>query len=204
MAAHRRSEAPPRTWPPDADPRTRLLETAYALFSRDGIHAVGIDRIIAEAGVAKMTLYRHFASKTELVLAFLELRDQRWTHGWLEVEIERRAGTPEERLVALFDALDGWFRRPNFESCSFMRTLLEVPDESDPIHQATVNHLDTIQKMIARHARQAGITHPRDAASQLQILMMGAIVSATRGDRNAARRARASAERVLEKAARVQ
>jgi AcrR family transcriptional regulator len=186
----------------DADARTRLLDTAYSLFSRYGIHTIGIDRIIAEAGVAKMTLYRHFASKDDLVLAFLELRERRWTHDWLRTEMERRATAPRDRLLAVFDALDEWFRRPDFESCSFMRTLLEVPDEADPVHQATVRHLETIAKMMAREVRHAGIARPRDVALQLQTLMMGAITSATRGDRRAAVRARKTAVVVLDNAAR--
>jgi AcrR family transcriptional regulator len=163
-----------------------------------GIHAVGIDRVIAEAGVAKMTLYRHFASKDDLVLAFLELREQRWTHGWLEAEVERIATTPQARFTALFDVLDDWFHRRDFESCSFLRTLLEVPDESDPLHRAAVRHLETVRTIIAGYARDAGVAHPDEAASELQVLMMGAIMSATRGDRGAARQARAVAERALQ------
>jgi AcrR family transcriptional regulator len=185
----------------DADARTRLLDTAYSLFSRYGIHTIGIDRIIAEAGVAKMTLYRHFASKDDLVLAFLELREQRWTHDWLRTEMERRATAPRDRLLAVFDALDEWFQRPDFESCSFLRTLVEVPDESDPVHQATVGYLETITKMLARQVRKAGIARPRDVALDLQVLMMGAILSATRGDRKAAVRARGTAEVVLDNGA---
>lgn len=184
-----------------ADARTRLLDTAYSLFSRYGIHTIGIDRIIADAGVAKMTLYRHFASKDDLVLAFLELREQRWTHGWLRAEMERRATAPRDRLLAVFDALDDWFRRPDFESCPFLRTLVEVPDESDPVHQATVDYLETITKMLERQVRKAGIARPRDVALEQHILMMGAILSATRGDRKAAVRTRGTAELVLNKAA---
>jgi AcrR family transcriptional regulator len=74
--------------------RERVLETAYRLFSRHGTRAVGVDRIIAESGVAKMTLYRNFASKDDLILAFLELREERWTRGWLQDTVEARAATP--------------------------------------------------------------------------------------------------------------
>jgi AcrR family transcriptional regulator len=188
----------PHTSSPDADARTRLLETAYSLFSVYGIHAVGVDRIIAEAGVAKMTLYRHFASKNDLVLAFLELREQRWTRDWLEAGLVQRSAIPRERLLALFDLLDDWFQRADFESCSFLRTLLEVPDESDPVHRAAVRHLETVRAVLAGFAEEASLSRPEQAAIQLQILMMGAIMSATRGDRDAARRARGVADGFLQ------
>ena len=81
------------------DARERALRTAYRLFSRHGVQAIGIDRIIAEAGIAKATLYRHFRSKEELVVAALERRETLWTRDWLEQEIRRRARKPEMRLL---------------------------------------------------------------------------------------------------------
>ena len=75
-----------------------------------------------------MTLYRHFASKDALVLAFLERREQRWTKDWLQAEVERRATEPGERLLAIFDVFDEWFHRPDFEGCSFVNVLLEISD----------------------------------------------------------------------------
>jgi AcrR family transcriptional regulator len=188
--------------PSDPDARTRVLETAYSLFSRYGIQRIGVDRIIAEAGVAKMTLYRHFASKEDLVLAFLELREQRWSLEWLAAEIERRGSDPVERLLVIFDVLDGWFRSPDYEGCSFMRTLFEVPDPADPVHQAAVRHLHTIEAVLASNAERAGVAEPEEFALQMQTLMMGSITSASRGDRDAARRARQMAELLLEGAAR--
>src|SRR2546423_14021311 len=98
--------------------RERLLEAAYEMFATRGIRAVGIDEVIERAGVAKATLYRHFPSKDDLVLAFLEQREQLWTKGWVEAEARRRAATPEGRLLAIFDLFDGWFRRDDFEGCS--------------------------------------------------------------------------------------
>src|ERR1700694_4024654 len=79
--------------------RERILEAAYLLFSRQGIRAVGIDSIVEASGVATMTLYRHFASKDALVLAFLERREERWVKDWLQREVERRAADPGGRLV---------------------------------------------------------------------------------------------------------
>ena len=96
--------------------RERILATAYELFSRQGIRAVGVDEVIQRAGVAKATLYRHFSSKDELVLAFLRRREQVWTLDWVEAEAKRGGSTPEEQLLAIFDAFDGWFRRDDFEA----------------------------------------------------------------------------------------
>jgi AcrR family transcriptional regulator len=87
------------------------LSTAYALFSRRGIQAVGVDEVIARAGVAKATLYRHFTSKDELVLAFRQRREQLWTIQLVERQSELRGGTPEERLLAIFDVFHDWFAR---------------------------------------------------------------------------------------------
>jgi AcrR family transcriptional regulator len=182
------------------DARTRILDTAYELFSRNGVRDVGIDRIIADAGVAKMTLYRHYASKDELVLAFLDLREQRWTRGWLQAGVERRARRPEDRMLALFDLLDEWFHRDDFESCAFARTLLEFFKRRGTIYDPTVRHLEVVRAVIEEYAEQAGVRKPADVAYQTQILMLGAIVSATRGDLKAARRARGVAELLLEAA----
>jgi AcrR family transcriptional regulator len=179
--------------------RTRILNAAYELFSRHGIHVVGIDRIIAEAGVAKATLYHHFASKEDLVLAFLDLREERWAHDWLEAEAERLAETPQERALAVFDALDEWFRRPDFEGCSFINTLLETND-GDPIRRETVRHLAAIRTIFETYAEQAGATNPQETGYRLQILVMGAIVSASGGDAEAAQRTRPLADLLLESA----
>jgi AcrR family transcriptional regulator len=177
--------------------RERILDTAYELFSHHGIGAVGVDRIVAESSVAKMTLYRHFPSKTELALACLELRDQRWTRDWLQSEVNRMASTPHDRLLAIFDAFDGWFQRPDYEGCTFINTLLEMP-ESDPLHEAAARHLAVVRGFIEDLARQAEVEHPEEVAFQLQLLMIGAIVAAGRGDLAAARRARDTAELILD------
>jgi AcrR family transcriptional regulator len=177
--------------------RQRILDTAYELFSKNGIRSVGVDRIVAEARVAKMTLYNHFPGKTDLALAFLDLRKERWTRDWLQSEIERRATTPYDRLLVPFDAFDEWFHRDDFEGCSFVNTLLETHG-TDPLHHAAVQHLALIEDLLASYAEQAGMEDPDEIALQLQTLMMGSIVSAGRGDLEAARRARSVAELLLD------
>jgi AcrR family transcriptional regulator len=170
--------------------RERILDAAYRLFSRDGVQAVGIDTVIAEADVAKATLYHHFPSKEALIIAFLALREERWTYGWLQAEAERRAAIPADRALAVLDALDEWFHRPDYEGCSFLNTLLEISDRDNPVYAATVRHLSTIERVLETYAEQAGASNAPEAAYQLQTILMGAIVSASRGDQDAARRIR--------------
>jgi AcrR family transcriptional regulator len=175
---------------PAGDARERILAAAYELFSRDGIRAVGIDAIIARSGVARMTLYRHFASKDDLVLAFLERREELWTRDWLEAEVGRRASDPRERLLAIFDVFDEWFRREDFEGCSFINVLLEIADPASPLSRASAKHLARIRAFLERLATEAHIEDADGFARQWHILMKGSIVAAGEGDREAARRAR--------------
>src|SRR3954470_23340772 len=107
--------------------RERMLDTAYEIFSQHGTRAVGVDRIIAECGIEKMTLYRNFPSKDDLILAFLERREELWTLALLQAEAQRRGATPAERLLAIFVTFEGWFTREDFEGCSFINVMLELP-----------------------------------------------------------------------------
>jgi AcrR family transcriptional regulator len=170
--------------------RERILEAAYELFSRQGIRAVGIDAIVEQSGVARMTLYRHFPSKDALVLAFLELREERWTKDWLEHEVEQRAVDPGQRLLAIFDVFDGWFQRDDFEGCSFINVLLEISEPAQPLHRASADYLASIRDFLESLAAAAGIVDPEGFARQWHILMKGSIVAAGEGDRQAARRAK--------------
>jgi AcrR family transcriptional regulator len=180
--------------------RDRILDAAYDLFSRNGIQAVGIDAIISRSGVARQTLYRHFESKQDLVLAFLELREQEWTQRWLQGEVGQRADAPAARLLAIFDVFDEWFTRADFEGCSFINVMLEHADPHDPVHRASVSYLAGIRRFLEDLAREAGIPDAREFACQWHILMKGSIVAAGEGDREAARRARRIGAMLLEQA----
>jgi AcrR family transcriptional regulator len=180
-----------------ADASERILETAYELFSRRGIRDVGIDEIIWRAGVAKATLYRHFASKDDLVVAFLERREQRWTVGFVEAEAKRRGTTAEEQLLAIFDAFDEWFRRADFEACSFINTLLEMRAQH-AAGKASLQHLDNIRSVVRRLAEDAGLPDADSFARSFQLLMEGSIVSAATGDVNAALRGKAMARSLID------
>ena len=176
--------------PETASGRERVLATAYELFAKHGTRGVGVDRIIAESGVAKMTLYRNFASKDELILAFLERREERWTRAWLQAEVERRATTPAQRMLAIFDTFGEWFALDTFEGCSFINVMLELPEPGNPVRDACVRHLAEIRRFLAGLAEEAGIADPDAFARQWHILMKGSIVSAAEGDALAAARAR--------------
>jgi AcrR family transcriptional regulator len=180
------------------DGRERILETAYELFSKHGTRAVGVDRIIAEAGAAKMTLYRNFASKDALIVAFLAAREERWTRGWLQAEVERRADTPHARLLAIFDVFGEWFALPDFEGCSFINVMLELSDRDDPGRVASVRHLSVIREFLAALAAEAGVADPEAFAHQWHILMKGSIVAAAEGDARAAARAQELGALLLE------
>ena len=177
--------------------RERVGRAAYELFSRHGIRAVGVDAIIAHAGTAKMTLYRNFPSKNDLILDFLRRREQLWTHEWLEAESQRRGATPREQLLAIFDVFAEWFARPDFEGCAFLTTMIEVGDGEDPIRQASVQHLANIRTYLGRLAAGAGIADADSFAREWHILMKGSIMAAHEGDTAAAGRAREMGELLL-------
>ena len=181
------SSRPPA--PRTGDARERILSSAYTLFCRHGIRAVGVDTIIERSGVAKMTVYRHFGSKDDLVLAVLDRREQLWTRKWLEREVRRRAERPVDRLLAIFDVFDEWFHRRDFEGCLFVNALLEIDDRKHPIHIACREQLARIREFLIELATEAGVADPDDFARQWHILMKGSIVSAGEGDLVAAGRA---------------
>jgi AcrR family transcriptional regulator len=170
--------------------RDRILDAAYGLFSRSGVRAIGVDTITAKADVAKMTLYRNFASKNDLALAFLALREERWTKGWVQAEVLRRADTPAEQLLTIFEIFSEWFAREDFEGCAFITSLLEFEDRADPVRQACVRHLANIRAFVCELATAAGVQEPEWFAGQWHILMKGSIVAAHEGDTSAARKAR--------------
>jgi len=177
--------------------RERILETAYNLFARHGIQAIGVDEIIRQAGVAKASFYHHFASKDALVLEFLDLREQRWTRAWIEAEATRRAATPEEQLLAIFDLFDEWFHREDFEADSFVNVLLEL-GPAHPAGKASIEHIDNVRAIITKLAEDAGLRATDSFTRSWHILMKGSIVCAAAGDAEAAKRAQAMAKLLIE------
>ena len=177
--------------------RERISRAAYELFSREGVRAVGVDAVIARAGTAKMTLYRNFPSKDDLIVEFLHRREELWTRDWLKAESTRRGQTPREQLLSIFDVFAEWFGMPDFEGCSFLTTMIEINDREHPVHQAAVGHLANIRGYIEELAAAAGIGDTDSFARQWHILMKGSIMAAHEGDTAAAARARELGELLL-------
>lgn len=180
-----------------ANVRERILQAAYKLFSERGISNVGIDAIVSESGCAKSSLYNNFASKEELAVAFLQDREDAWTHGWLEESIRELASTPEGRLLAIFDVFDGWFRRDDFEGCSFINVLLES-EKHGAVRKAASEHLENIRGILRNLAEEARLVKPEVFAGVWHVLMKGSIVAAGEGNKDAADLGRHAGKLVLD------
>jgi AcrR family transcriptional regulator len=175
--------------------RDRILEAAYELFSARGVATTGISAIIARAGVARMSLYQNFRSKDDLVIAFLTLHEQRFTHWW-QNEIKQRETSPSSCLLAIFDVFDEWFQSPSFQGCSFINILMETYTDG-PIRQAAAHHLYNIRYFLQELAEEAKISDPESFARLWHMMMMGAIVSAQNGHLGSARLAKGAGEMLL-------
>ncbi|MCU4118700.1 TetR/AcrR family transcriptional regulator [Variovorax sp. N23] len=132
--------------------RDRILATAHDLFYRDGIRATGIDRLIAESGVTKVTFYRHFPSKNDLVRAFLDLRHARWMAWFVDALGRRGADMPAadgSSLLLLADVLQEWTEMPVFRGCAFINTVVEIADALPEAVEAARLHKQEMAEVIA-------------------------------------------------------
>jgi AcrR family transcriptional regulator len=170
--------------------RERIVATAYELFTRRGIRDVGVDEVVERAGVAKATLYRHFPSKDDLVLEFLNEREAQWTIDIVERRSRERAVDPDGQILAILDVFDEWFHtKGDYEACSFIKVLFEMGTEG-ALGQACLRHLDNIRQIVCERAQLAGLKDPKEFSCDFNILMKGSIVSAAEGDLQAAQRAK--------------
>lgn len=183
--------------PTRTDKRQHIVETAYALFKRVGFHATGIDRIIAEAGVAKMTMYRHFPSKDDLMVEVLAYRAGRF-----ERQLDRlaeQAATPERKIGIIFDWYGRWFHSADFHGCLFAHALAEFGDPTHPVFQAAArqkNGLKRRMRLILEEMMPADAAYSASAA--LLILIEGATLMAQMGQpEDAIRGAREAAMAIL-------
>jgi len=159
-------------------PRERILNTATALFNQEGIAAVGVNRIIAEAEVAPMTLYRQFGNKNPLVAATVERWGTRWL-GMLAEALERHGDHADARYAGLWDALEAWLAADGFRGSFVLNAAAELRSEpAHPAHQAIAAHRRAVRELLVELAEAAGAHHPAGLAVQLQVLMDGAIGSA--------------------------
>jgi AcrR family transcriptional regulator len=162
----------------ELDARERILRTALILFSRKGVHRTGIDLIIEQADVAKMTFYRLFESKAHLIAECLKLRDADW-FSLLHKHINRHK-TPEERALALFDAFGEWFKQPDYTGCPFIRSLYDFNLEEDDKEIVSViqSHFASIQGLVVELVKAA---RPKDYEQLVPLivsLLSGSIIIA--------------------------
>ena len=174
-----------------ARPRDRILTTATALFQQEGIAAVGVNRIIGQADVAPMTLYRQFGSKDALVAATLEQWGTQWLHRLADA-VDRRGDDPQHRFDGLWDALEEWFAGDDFRGSFIANAATELRSEPDhPAHAKVAHHRLAMRQLLEDLAKAAGAYDPAVLAAQLQLLIDGAIsAAATDRDPAAAKGAR--------------
>lgn len=178
--------------------RGRLVATAVELFYRHGFNAVGLDRVIDEAGITKTAFYKHFESKTDLMVAAVELRDA-WEVGAWQAAARRLAGEdPRAQLLALFDVLDVWFTDAAFGGCLFLNVASEFPNPHDPVHRAAAKHKLANRAWVRDLAARAGASDPEGFADLYMIVFEGALVLRQVYHRDdAARAARPLIERLI-------
>ncbi|HYG90298.1 MAG TPA: TetR/AcrR family transcriptional regulator [Azospirillum sp.] len=176
--------------------RERILETAGELFYREGMRAVGIDTIIARSGVAKMSLYRNFASKDDLICAYLEDTEGKfWS--WWEGVTARHPGDARAQMKALFSALGKWTAHPKFRGCPFINTMVEFRDTDHPGRAIAERHTRAVRERLRGLAAEAGARDPDALAGHLLLMMQGAYAGGRTLGPEAAARAIPSAAAVL-------
>ncbi len=181
--------------------REKLLDRATDLFYTYGIHAVGLDRILKDAGVTKTTFYNHFESKDELTCEVLRRRHE-WESAWFFKAVDEvSTGEPRDTLLAIFDVIHKWFTDPDFRGCQFINAAAEFPCETDPVHQAAAEHTSATRQYLRDTAEAAGAKDPVELGDQLAVLFEGAItVRQVTGDHQAAACARKVAETLIDAA----
>ncbi len=156
--------------------------------------------LVTETGVSKTSMYKHFRTKEDLILAVLRLRDEKFRN-WLFRRMEELGDTPQEQLIAMFDALEEWFSGKDYSGCMFINASAEFARPDDPIHMVAGEHKNLILKFLRELTVAAGATEPEELADGLMLLMEGAIVmSYVAGDRYAAAHAKKAAEALIQQA----
>jgi AcrR family transcriptional regulator len=157
-------------------PKDKLFETAARLFYKHGYRAVGVDMIAAESGVGKMTLYRHFPSKDDLIAAFLrDSNEEFWAYFEQSTE---HAPMAREKLLAFFAALEAYALSPECYGCPFINVATEYPEEDYPGHRIARRHKDSVRLRFNQLAQEAGARQPEALANALMLLMDGAYMAA--------------------------
>lgn len=181
-----------------AEKREHLIQVATELFNRYGYHASGIDRVIAEAGIAKTTLYRHFKSKDELIVAVLQRIDAQYRDDMRQA-VDELVREPKLKPLATFDFLEDWFRDKAFYGCPFMSAASEYGARNNPVFQEAMLHKRLMIAYFEELTRAAGLSEPARIAEEINLLHEGATaVAHIHGDPSTARKAKAVAARLLD------
>jgi len=154
-----------------------ILDAAIRIFTRQGVASTSIDDIVEEAKVARMTLYHHFPSKEQLLLAALVHEGARWRRFFF-AELARASGSPRDRLLSVFDIFERWFKSEDYAGCAFMNVLLANNMANADLLQATAEHKRPVLDQLEALARAAGAEDAEAVAYQIDLLMNGAIVNA--------------------------
>ncbi|WP_458120856.1 TetR/AcrR family transcriptional regulator [Paenibacillus sp. Z6-24] len=179
--------------------KEQIIRVASELFNQQGIRGTGVDQVVAESQVAKMTLYNHFPSKDELVLSYLKRQAEEWM-GWFKSSIDNRGGTPQARLLTVYDVLGEWFAEPNFTGCAFIKAASEFSDSSHPYHKASHQYKSYLREYIAELTAQCDFQQPTTVSNTLYLLLEGAITAnMLETDRESAMHAREAAEILIQR-----
>ena len=159
-----------------ATPKDRLFQTAARLFYQHGYRAVGVDTLALESGIGKMTLYRHYPSKDDLIVAYLRDSNEVFWNNF--EQITKDARTPREKLLAFFGALQDYVVTPACYGCPFLNVATEYPETDYAGHQVAIEHKQTVRARFNQFAKEAGAHQPEALANALFLLMDGAYVAA--------------------------
>jgi len=165
---------------PAASLRDRILATASALFYREGVHAVGVDLVVKESGIAKTSLYRHFGSKDSLVTAFLDQEDQDFWSQWDRIA-DCYEDDPRGELEALLHWMDVRLRRPGYRGCPQLNVAAELPDPAHPARRVAAAHKEKMRRRLSSIAERLQLNDPEKVGSQLALAFDGAFISAPFG-----------------------
>lgn len=186
---------------PAASLRERILDTASNLFYREGVHAVGVDLVVKESGIAKTSLYRHFGSKDALVAAFLVREDADFWRQW-EAIAERHRDDPKGELKAYLEWMTERLLRPSYRGCPQLNVAAELPDPGHPARRVAQAHKERMRRHLSALADRMGLRHPDEVGAQLALAFDGAFISAPFGDGERLAATLKDAVKVIVKAAR--
>jgi AcrR family transcriptional regulator len=154
--------------------REKILLVASDLFQTRGINSTGVDTIVAVAGTTKMTLYKYFRSKEDLILAVLQKGHQEFQN-WLSDKLAASTKKPSEKLQKLFDFIEEWVSAPDFRGMAFLKASAEFPSEDSLIHRLSAEQSNEFRQYLATLARDAGVKDAEGLALQLSLLIEGAM-----------------------------